>query len=354
MTSSPPRRWPTAARASSTSCTKRSGESSRSSPCAARSVPTCRSRCCTPTARRTSRALRPAACTSSIRRTRMHATTYGVGQAIGAALDAGARRIVVGLGGSATNDGGAGLLAALGATADVPLDAGPAALSGVTQVDLAPARSRLRRCRARHRRRRRRPAARHVRRHQDIRPAEGPDGRADHRRRRRCSTASSRRRAARRRPSVASPTPRAPAPRAGSGFALMLLGGSVVSGIDLVADAVGLTAQAGSHDLVVTGEGTYDFSSRAGKVVFGVAAVAGCGRPAVHRAGGPGRGRLPRDARDGRRERLLGRQIWSASTRRWASRTPASQRLPSVSHVRGRLGLRTDGVRWNGIGTEHC
>jgi glycerate 2-kinase len=42
------------------------------------------------------------------------ATTFGTGQLIKAALDHGARRIVVGLGGSATNDGGAGLLAALG------------------------------------------------------------------------------------------------------------------------------------------------------------------------------------------------------------------------------------------------
>ncbi|GAC1610186.1 MAG: glycerate kinase [Mycobacteriales bacterium] len=41
-------------------------------------------------------------------------TSYGVGQLLRAALDAGATRIVVGLGGSATNDGGAGLLAALG------------------------------------------------------------------------------------------------------------------------------------------------------------------------------------------------------------------------------------------------
>ena len=44
------------------------------------------------------------------------ATTYGVGQLIGQAVEAGARRVLVGLGGSATNDGGAGLLAGLGAT----------------------------------------------------------------------------------------------------------------------------------------------------------------------------------------------------------------------------------------------
>src|SRR5687767_976722 len=42
-------------------------------------------------------------------------TTRGTGELIRAALDAGARTVVVGLGGSATNDGGAGLAQALGA-----------------------------------------------------------------------------------------------------------------------------------------------------------------------------------------------------------------------------------------------
>lgn len=42
------------------------------------------------------------------------ATSYGVGQLIASALDAGARQIVVGLGGSATVDGGAGMATALG------------------------------------------------------------------------------------------------------------------------------------------------------------------------------------------------------------------------------------------------
>ena len=215
----------------------------------------------------------------------MHATTYGVGQAIGAALDAGARRIVVGLGGSATNDGGAGLLAALGATADVPLDAGPAALSGVTRVDLAPARSRLRDVEL--------VIAADV----DVQllgmfgatktfgPQKGltdeqiiaVDGTLDRFVEATCGPTPAERRIADARSAGAA---------GGLGFALMLLGGSVTSGIDLVADAVGLTAQAGSHDLVVTGEGTYDFSSRAGKVVFGVAAVAGAAaRPCIVLAG---------------------------------------------------------------------
>src|SRR5690606_21084782 len=42
-------------------------------------------------------------------------STYGVGQLIEVAIEAGAERIVIGLGGSGTNDGGAGMLAALGA-----------------------------------------------------------------------------------------------------------------------------------------------------------------------------------------------------------------------------------------------
>lgn len=45
------------------------------------------------------------------------ATTFGLGQVIRAALSSGARRLVVGLGGSASTDGGAGALAALGLTA---------------------------------------------------------------------------------------------------------------------------------------------------------------------------------------------------------------------------------------------
>ncbi len=71
------------------------------------------------------------------------ATTYGVGELVAAAVDAGATTVVLGLGGSGTNDGGAGLLAALGASADVPLDAGTAGLAGVTTVDVSAARQRL-------------------------------------------------------------------------------------------------------------------------------------------------------------------------------------------------------------------
>ncbi|MFC4278399.1 glycerate kinase [Achromobacter aloeverae] len=48
------------------------------------------------------------------RRDPLRATSHGVGELLRAALDAGAQRIILGLGGSATNDAGAGLLTALG------------------------------------------------------------------------------------------------------------------------------------------------------------------------------------------------------------------------------------------------
>jgi glycerate kinase len=215
----------------------------------------------------------------------LRASTYGVGQAVAAAVDGGAARVVVGLGGSATNDGGAGMLAALGATADVRLDVGPEALRDVMTVDVSRARDRLAGVEL--------VIAADV----DVTllgmfgatktfgPQKGltddqiieVDGWLD-----RFVLAACGPTPAERRPADA----RGAGAAGGLGFALMLLGGSVVSGIELVADAVGLTASAAAHDLVVTGEGTYDFSSRAGKVVHGVAAVAAsAARPCIVLAG---------------------------------------------------------------------
>ena len=69
------------------------------------------------------------------------ATTYGTGQLMAAALDAGYTRIIVGLGGSATNDGGAGMASALGvrfldAAGDV-LPPGGAALANLNSIDVS-------------------------------------------------------------------------------------------------------------------------------------------------------------------------------------------------------------------------
>ncbi|GAC1558172.1 MAG: glycerate kinase [Vulcanimicrobiaceae bacterium] len=68
------------------------------------------------------------------------ASTYGTGELISAALDDGATRIVVGIGGSATNDGGAGMLAALGMrfidARGAALAPGGAALRDLAAIDV--------------------------------------------------------------------------------------------------------------------------------------------------------------------------------------------------------------------------
>jgi glycerate kinase len=68
-------------------------------------------------------------------------TTYGTGELLTAALDAGARRFIIGLGGSATVDGGAGCLQALGARLldadDRELPPGGAALARLARIDVS-------------------------------------------------------------------------------------------------------------------------------------------------------------------------------------------------------------------------
>ena len=207
------------------------------------------------------------------------ATTLGVGQLVTAALDTGATTIVVGLGGSGTNDGGAGLLSALGAVADAPLAAGAEGLDGIGAVDLEPARARLQ-------------GARLVAATDVDNPLTGlfgatkvfgpqkgvteerlpvVDGWLEQ-----LATATERRTSLAKGAGAAG----------GLGFALLLLGAVHESGIGLVADAVRLGERARRADLVVTGEGAFDFSSRSGKVPYGVATVAAeAVRPCVAIAG---------------------------------------------------------------------
>ena len=68
-------------------------------------------------------------------------TTYGTGELIKAALDLGVRRIVCGIGGSATNDGGAGMIQALGARLlqgdGTPVTPGGAGLIDLDRIDLS-------------------------------------------------------------------------------------------------------------------------------------------------------------------------------------------------------------------------
>ena len=76
-------------------------------------------------------------------------STYGTGQLMRAALDAGCERLLIGIGGSATNDGGAGMAAALGARLlderGEELPPGGAALARLDRVDASGIDARLRR-----------------------------------------------------------------------------------------------------------------------------------------------------------------------------------------------------------------
>jgi glycerate kinase len=202
------------------------------------------------------------------------ATTYGVGELVTAAIDAGATRVVLGLGGSGTNDGGAGMLAALGATADRPLDRGAAGLTGITRVELPAFDVEL-------------VAATDVDNQltglfgatKVFGPQKGiaeerlpvVDGWLQE-----LAVATDRRVALAEGAGAAG----------GLGFAVLLLGGTREPGIGLVAGALGLAERARAADLVITGEGAFDYSSRGGKVPYGVAEIAGGAlRPCVVLAG---------------------------------------------------------------------
>lgn len=77
-------------------------------------------------------------------------TSYGTGELIKAALDAGARHLILGIGGSATNDGGAGMLQALGVkllnTADQNIGPGGAPLAQLARIDVSDLDARLFEC----------------------------------------------------------------------------------------------------------------------------------------------------------------------------------------------------------------
>jgi glycerate kinase len=207
------------------------------------------------------------------------ATSAGVGELVLAAVEGGATTVVVGLGGSGTNDGGAGVLAALGATADGVLDLGPAALAAVTSVDLAPARARL--------------AGVTLVAASDVdNPLTGlfgatktfgpQKGLAEDRIAEVDGWLEAFAAATDRRTSLEKSAGAA----GGIGYALLALGATREPGIALVADAVSLASRARAADLVVTGEGAFDFSSRAGKVPYGVAGIASEAlRPCVALAG---------------------------------------------------------------------
>lgn len=211
---------------------------------------------------------------ATARRDPLWATSYGVGILMRAAVEAGARTITVGLGGSATNDGGAGLLAALGVVAydaaDVALQLGAVPLLGVHHLSGTAA---LRTARV--------VAATDV-----DNPLTGPDGAsavfgpqkgASDDDVRLLDLALSRWAEVleRDRPMQAGGAQRPGAGAAGGmGAALFGLRATRRSGFEVVAEAVGLGDLISSADLVVTGEGAFDGQSLRGKVTGSVAALA--------------------------------------------------------------------------------
>ncbi|MCV7279595.1 glycerate kinase [Mycolicibacterium flavescens] len=210
----------------------------------------------------------------------LHTSTFGVGQLILSALDRGAEDFLIGLGGSATNDGGTGMLTALGARfldADGrPLAAGGAALERLDRIDLDGLDPRLRDVRIR--------VASDV-----TAPLLGPTGAsavfgpqkgADPADVERLDAALARF-AGVTAATLGEAQPQRPGAGAagGMGFALVeFLGATSEPGVDEVARTVDLERALNGADWVFTGEGSVDAQTVMGKTPYGVA-------QAAHRAG---------------------------------------------------------------------
>ncbi|GIJ50509.1 glycerate kinase [Virgisporangium aliadipatigenens] len=202
-------------------------------------------------------------------------TSFGLGPLVTTAVEAGARRVVIGLGGSATNDAGGGFLAALDAA---PLDAdgyalpfGGAALAACDRLAGPP---------------KIRDGVTLVAATDVDNPLVGIHG---------ASAVYGPQKGATRedvqlldialerfadvlQKEKTCPPGLAALPGAGAagglGAVLLALGGERISGINLVRDLMGLDAQLDQADLVITGEGSFDHQSLRGKLVAGVAAAA--------------------------------------------------------------------------------
>jgi glycerate kinase len=203
-------------------------------------------------------------------------TSYGTGELIRCALDAGARRFVLGVGGSATNDAGAGMLQALGVrllTAHgTELEAGGGALALLDRIDASALDDRIGDSQF------------------DIacdvsNPLLGPQGASAIFGPQKGATPAMvqqlddnlRHFAAIVARDVGSEVADVPGAGAGGGIAaamLAFLGGRLRPGSEIVADAIGLDAAVSDADLVITGEGRIDSQSVNGKTPIGVARVA--------------------------------------------------------------------------------
>jgi len=206
-------------------------------------------------------------------------TSFGLGELLAAARSRDCGRVVVGVGGTAGTDGGAGMRAALGARPARVLQQGGGALAGIRSVDLAPAKEALEGMTV--------VAATDV-----GGPLMGSDGAAlgyaaqkgaDRATRDLLETAMR---------EWATATDGGMAVKSGAGagggigFGLLLLGAARVPGASVVIDATRLAARATEVDLVLTGEGAFDWQSLRGKLVAAVARAAQeAARPVVVLAG---------------------------------------------------------------------
>lgn len=212
------------------------------------------------------------------RRDVMHATTTGVAALVLAALDAGATRLIVGLGGTATCDGGAGLLAGLGVrlldASGQGLRPDPDGLAGLSSVDASELDRRIGFM-----------AAAGITLACDVtNPLLGPDGAAAVFGPQKGATSAqvpvleetlSRLADALVMAGFPDVSERAGAGAAGGlGAAFLALGAELRPGFAVVAEAIGLEQAIASADLVITGEGSLDAQTGSGKAPAGVAALA--------------------------------------------------------------------------------
>ena len=205
------------------------------------------------------------------------ATSYGTGELLAHALDAGALRMVVGIGGSATNDGGAGMAQALGyALLDKdgrPLPEGGAALARLARIDSRGRHPRLDACRIEVACDVDNPLCGPLGASQVYGPQKGatPDQvyELD------AALAHFADVLARDVGVDVADTPGAGA-AGGLGAGLMAFAGArLCPGVDLIAGVCGLEEKLGGADLVITGEGRIDGQTAHGKTPAGVARLAG-------------------------------------------------------------------------------
>ena len=222
-------------------------------------------------------------------------STRGLGELIRVLLDARVRRFVVGLGGSSTNDGGAGLLAALGlalfdANGQI-VEPTPAGLEALSQVDASALDARLGEARITILSDVDNPLCGERGATAIFGPQKGvrPEAVAviDTRLARFATLAEA---------AVGRRTKESPGAGAagGLGFALLLAGGELRSGAEVVADLLGLDAALDEADWLITGEGHTDRQTLLGKTPLVAARRAAAkGVPATLVSGGIDRVALP-------------------------------------------------------------